>query len=333
MLTLRNIDLTPYNTLGIAAQAHTMVEIREFAELDDLLALQKPFSVLGGGSNVVFAGNPEQTIALMRMQGRALAGETDTAWLVRAMAGENWHELVCWTLQNGWPGLENLSLIPGTVGAAPIQNIGAYGVELCDRFESLEAVAVATGERKVFTRDDCRFSYRDSLFKQSAGAWVITAVTLRLPKPWKPETSYRDLTLELHNAGADAPTPQQVSDAVMAIRQRKLPDWKILGNAGSFFKNPVVQAPALRQLQARFPDLAFYAQPDGSAKLAAGWLIEKAGWKGRNLGNAAVHDRQALVLVNRGGATGTEMLDLAEQIARDVAFQFSVNLEREPVIL
>lgn len=333
MQTLHNIDLAPFNTLGIAARAHSLVEIQAIEDLKQLVAARVAFTVLGGGSNVVLSGDPQQVIALMRMRGRALVEETDDAWLVRAEAGENWHELVRWTLASGWPGLENLSLIPGTVGAAPIQNIGAYGVELCERFESLEAMRVDTGAVSVFSRQACRFGYRDSIFKHRPGAWVITAVTLRLPKPWQPVTGYRDIADALALGGIANPAPQQISDVVMAVRQRKLPDWTVLGNAGSFFKNPLVTAEELLRLKARFPDLAYHLQPEGGAKLAAGWLIEYAGWKGRNVGNAGVHDRQALVLVNRGGATGAEMLHLAEQIARDVAQQFGVNLEREPLIL
>jgi UDP-N-acetylmuramate dehydrogenase len=249
------------------------------------------------------------------------------------MAGEDWHALVRWTLEQGWAGLENLSLIPGTVGAAPIQNIGAYGVELCQRFDSLEATAVGSGAQRVFSLQECCFGYRESIFKRSPGEWIITAVTLRLPRPWRGLTTYRELADELALAGQASPSAAQVSEAVMKIRRRKLPDPRELGNVGSFFKNPVVASAEFDRLQTRFPGIAHHVQKDGTVKLAAAWLIEACGGKQLAVGAAAVHQQQALVLVNRGGATGAQMLALAEQIAREVMAKFGVTLEREPVIL
>jgi UDP-N-acetylmuramate dehydrogenase len=230
------------------------------------------------------------------------------------------------------PGLENLALIPGTVGAAPIQNIGAYGLEMGERFERLRAIELATGEAREFDREACAFGYRDSFFKRAGrGRFLITSVVFRLPKAWTPRADYADVARVLEGSGKrDA---QAIFDAVVAVRRAKLPDWTVLGNAGSFFKNPVVSAEAFEALRAREPDVVSYRQPDGSAKLAAGWLIDRCGWKGRSIGGAAVHDRQALVLVNRGGATGAQVLELADAIKRDVLARFDVELEAEPVCL
>jgi len=230
------------------------------------------------------------------------------------------------------PGLENLALIPGTVGAAPIQNIGAYGLEMGERFERLRAIELSTGETREFDRDACAFGYRDSFFKQEGrGRFVIVSVTFRLPKAWTPRADYADIARALEKNGAN--DPQAIFDAVVAVRQAKLPDWRVLGNAGSFFKNPVVSAAAFDTLKALEPDLVSYKQQDGQFKLAAGWLIDQCGWKGRSIGAAAVHDRQALVLVNRGGASGAQILELAAAIKRDVHARFAVELEAEPVCL
>jgi UDP-N-acetylmuramate dehydrogenase len=333
MQTSYDTELTNYNTLGIRARAKKLVVLESLEDVRQLAISDEPVTVLGGGSNVVLAGDQAHTIALMRLRGRSLVREAPDAWHVRAMAGESWHALVCWTLEQGWAGLENLSLIPGTVGAAPIQNIGAYGVELCERFESLEATAVGSGEQRVFTLPECCFGYRESLFKRSPGEWIITAVTLRLPRPWCCRATYRDLADELALAGHASPSAAQLSEAVIKVRRRKLPDPQVLGNVGSFFKNPVVAASTFDRLQARFPDIAHHVQRDGAVKLAAAWLIEACGAKQLAVGAAAVHQQQALVLVNRGGATGAQILALAEQIAREVMAKFGVTLVQEPVIL
>jgi UDP-N-acetylmuramate dehydrogenase len=261
--------------------------------------------------------------------------EDDDAWYVEAAGGESWHEFVAWTLSQGLPGLENLALIPGTVGAAPIQNIGAYGLEMCERFASLRAVELATGDVVELDAQACRFGYRDSFFKREGrDRFVITTVTFRLPKVWQPRAAYADLARELATQGADAqPSAQAIFDAVVAVRRAKLPDPLELGNAGSFFKNPVVEAAQFEGLKLREPDVVSYAQPDGRVKLAAGWLIDQCGWKGRAMGAAAVHERQALVLVNRGGASGAEVLSLAKAIQHDVQARFGVELEAEPVCL
>jgi UDP-N-acetylmuramate dehydrogenase len=226
------------------------------------------------------------------------------------------------------PGLENLALIPGTVGAAPVQNIGAYGMELAERFESLDAVDLATGHTRTLDRNECRFGYRDSIFKREGGAFLITRVRLRLPRPWQPVFGYPDLA-----SLPEAPTPSEIFDRVCQVRRAKLPDPAEFGNAGSFFKNPVISSRQFRALIEREPSIAHYPLPGGDHKLAAGWLIEACGWKGRSLGRAAVHDRQALVLVNRGGASGHEVMALAAAIQESVFDRFGIRLEPEPVVL
>jgi UDP-N-acetylmuramate dehydrogenase len=268
----------------------------------------------------------------MMNRGITLLGEEDGLRLVQAQAGENWHHFVQWTLEQGWGGLENLSLIPGTVGAAPIQNIGAYGSELSQHFHSLHYFDFEDGEVHALSREECEFGYRDSVFKQRLrGRAVILDVTFALPCNWKPQLGYAELAKEL--SGIPHPTASEISAAVVAIRSRKLPDPAVIGNAGSFFKNPVVTASVHADLHQRYPELVSYTQTDGSYKLAAAWLIDQCGWKGKALGAAGVHDKQALVLINRGGATGAEILALAERIQSDVALRFGVSLESEPVVL
>jgi UDP-N-acetylmuramate dehydrogenase len=269
--------------------------------------------------------------------GRTLAGEDADAWYVRAGAGEGWHGFVQWTLAQGWPGLENLSLIPGMVGAAPIQNIGAYGLEAGDRLHALDAFDMLTGERVRLDRAACRFGYRDSVFKREGwhldGHFVITGVTFRLAKHWQPVTGYAELAGELAARRIAAPDARQVADAVIALRRRKLPDPALLPNVGSFFHNPVVDAETAQRLLAAHPNLARYPQPDGRIKLAAGWLIERAGWKGRDLGPVGMYGKQALVLVNRGGATGADVTALMDTVRHDVHEKFGVELTPEPVLL
>jgi UDP-N-acetylmuramate dehydrogenase len=289
-----------------------------------------PRFILGGGSNVILTGDFSGVVVHMALEGRSIVDEDDETILVQAAAGEVWHDFVNWTLTQGWGGLENLSLIPGSVGAAPIQNIGAYGVELKDFFHSLTWYDFATG--RIDTITDCRFAYRDSIFKHALrDKGAILAVTFALPKLWTPRLGYGDVAKALQHIGK--PTAMQISQAICEIRRGKLPDPKLLGNAGSFFKNPLVSAGHRNELAHRFPDLVSYLQADGQFKLAAGWLIERAGWKGRAMGKAAVYDKQALVLVNSGGATGREVLALADAIQSDVGRQFGVQLEVEPVFL
>jgi UDP-N-acetylmuramate dehydrogenase len=330
--------LNDLNSLRLPASAKRYAEIHSAEQLLKLVRRGdldgQRVVVLGGGSNVVLRGDLDAFVLHIRIPGRALVTELEDAWIVRAGAGENWHEFVRFTLEHGWPGLENLSLIPGTVGAAPIQNIGAYGVELADRFFALEAVDLRSGQIVSLDRETCQFAYRDSLFKQqAAGRFIITAVSFRLPKQWHAVTSYADVVNELKALGLSEPTPLQLSDAVIGIRSRKLPDPAVLPNAGSFFKNPVVSAARFAELAETWPKLPYHPQHDGSIKLAAGWLIEQAGWRGRSLGRAAMYEKQALVLVNLGGATGEDVLRLADSVSAAVQEKFGVALEQEPVLL
>ena len=328
--------LQTLNTFGLPARAAWFAVLESTHQVPALLARpewREPRFLLGCGSNLVLAGDFAGLVLQVCLAGRELVAEQADAWLVRAGAGENWHAFVQWTLAQGWPGLENLSLIPGTVGAAPVQNIGAYGLELAERFHTLEAVDLESGGAVTFDRGACQFGYRDSVLKREAGRYLVTAVTFRLPKRWQPVLSYADVARELAAQQISAPLPQQVADAVIRIRQRKLPDPAQIGNAGSFFKNPVVMATQGVALVARYPALPHYPQPDGQIKLAAGWLIEQCGWKGRALGPVGVYAQQALVLVNRGGACGADVLRLAQAIQDSVRTTFGVELEPEPVIL
>jgi UDP-N-acetylmuramate dehydrogenase len=347
--------LKTLNSFGIAAHAAAYLRVRSVAELASVIrfseAAHLPRLVLGGGSNVLFTGDFNGLVLHMCNEGREIVGTDGDVTLVRAAAGENWHGLVQWTLAHGLNGLENLSLIPGTVGAAPIQNIGAYGAELKDLFHSLTVFEVASGTTFTMDKAACRFGYRDSVFKHAAGAGlIIVDVTFALPHQWQPNLRYAELAQAVAAAGMAAPgaqpasvqqsaqqvstqqvSAQQVSDIVVAIRRRKLPDPAVIGNAGSFFKNPVVTKERCAALLAAFPALVHHSQPDGSEKLAAGWLIDQAGWKGRNLGPAGVYPKQALVLVNNGGATGADIVRLAQAIQAEVQQRYGVLLEPEPV--
>jgi UDP-N-acetylmuramate dehydrogenase len=347
---LAGYPLKAHNTFGFDVRARFACRIEHEAQLmaavRDPRAAGLPRLVLGGGSNVVLTGDFAGLVLLVALRGRRVVREDAEAWYVEAAGGEPWHEFVAWTLSQGLPGLENLALIPGTVGAAPIQNIGAYGLEMCERFASLRAVELATGAVHELDAEACRFGYRDSFFKREGRErFVITSVTFRLPKAWQSRAGYADLARELAARGtasaagfpADAaaaqPGAQAIFDAVVAVRRAKLPDPLELGNAGSFFKNPVIGAAQFAALKLKEPDVVSYAQPDGRVKLAAGWLIDRCGWKGRAMGAAAVHERQALVLVNRGGASGSDVLALAKAIQQDVLARFGVELEAEPVCL
>ena len=334
-----NISLRSWNTFGIDASASHYLRVSDADQLRTALAdpalKRLPRLLLGGGSNIVLTGDFDGLVLHMAIMGRELlGGAPDGLALVRAGAGESWHGLVEYTLAQGLGGLENLALIPGTVGASPIQNIGAYGVELKDVFYAASVFDSATGEVRSMSAADCRFAYRDSIFKQPDGAGLIVLdVTFALPLAWTPTLGYAELANAVREAGLTDPTPRQIADLVVAIRQRKLPDPAVIGNAGSFFKNPVVSRERCAALLATFPALVHHAQPDGSEKLAAGWLIDQCGWKGKSLGAAGVYAKQALVLVNQGGATGAEVVALARAIAADVEARYGVMLETEPVFV
>ena len=336
----QDVDLGRHNTLALPGRAAFYARIttpEQLATLTDPHAFCDRRFVLGGGSNLVLGGDFDGLVLHMAIAGRTLVGEDADAWYVRGGAGENWHDFVRWTLAQGWPGLENLALIPGTVGAAPIQNIGAYGLEACDRFHSLTACNMHTGEAVRLDRTACRFGYRDSVFKQEGwhldGSFVVTDVTFRLPKRWQAVSGYAELARELAARAIGAPDAVQIADAVIAVRRRKLPDPARTPNAGSFFHNPVVAAELAARLLAEHPQLPHYPQADGRIKLAAGWLIEQAGWKGRELGHVAMYENQALVLVNRGGATGADVQSLMRAVQGDVRQRFGVELTPEPVFL
>jgi UDP-N-acetylmuramate dehydrogenase len=375
MFVEKNVPLQPHNSFGIVAKAHHLVRIRSEADLqaaarEDDFANEAPF-VLGGGCNIVLTGDVKPLVLKIEIAGRAKVGETAKHVIVEGGAGENWHDFVAWTVESGWPGLENLALIPGSVGAAPVQNIGAYGIELQDRFHSLDAVNLHTGELFTLAAGQCAFGYRDSVFKHATqtgllGKAVITRVRFALPKVWRPELTYADLSrkfadflCEIGSLPAQnlreallkqeqvrwadmrdelIPSPQQVLDWVVQIRRAKLPDPAVLGNAGSFFKNPFVSPEQCADIIAREPKVVYYKMPDGGIKLAAGWLIDSCGWKGRGVGNAGVYEKQALVLINKGTgtatpATGGEVMTLARAIQTSVYERFGIMLEPEPVVV
>lgn len=338
----RNVSLREFNTFGLPAVASALVRITCDADVRRLLAdpelgRQRKL-VLGGGSNLVLTRDVPHVVLKVEVRGRRVVEVRDDAVVVEAGGGENWHEFVAWTLDEGLPGLENLALIPGTVGAAPVQNIGAYGLELAERFESLDAVDLVTGRGVTLDAAACRFGYRDSVFKHEgfgglAGKSLITRVRLRLPRPWQPVLGYLDLERKMQETGVTAPDARTIFDWVCTIRRAKLPDPAQLGNAGSFFKNPVVTAEQCRDIIGRDPHVVHYVLPDGRCKLAAGWLIDACGWKGKSIGRAGVYDKQALVLVNRGGASGAEVVTLARAIQESVYGRFGIRLEPEPVVV
>ena len=333
-----DFSLKSCNSFGIDARARCYLQIGSVAELAAALADPRlagmPRLLLGGGSNIVLTGDFDGVVLHMAMAGREVLGAHGQHTLVCAAAGESWHGFVQWTLAQGLGGLENMSLIPGTVGAAPIQNIGAYGVELKDVFRSVTVYEPATGELRSMDAAACRFGYRDSVFKHRDGAGlVIVDVTFALPTAWQPNLRYAELAQAVAQLALAAPSAVDISGVVVAIRRRKLPDPAVIGNAGSFFKNPVVSGARCAELLAAFPALVHHAQADGSEKLAAGWLIDQCGWKGRNLGAAGVYPKQALVLVNNGGATGAEVLALARAIEDDVRQRYGVTLGPEPVFV
>ncbi|HEY8577444.1 MAG TPA: UDP-N-acetylmuramate dehydrogenase [Devosia sp.] len=325
-------DLTTRNTFGLSSRARFAAEVTSAEDLEPLLgearARNLPMRILGGGSNVVLRPYFDGVVALMSIMGREVLGEHGDTTLVRFGAGENWHEIVEWTVRQGLPGLENLASIPGTVGAAPIQNIGAYGVELVDRFHALSAIDTTDGSVHQFDREQAQFAYRQSVFKRSPGRFAVTSVTLALPKTWRANVSYPGLN-DLP-ADVDAVTVMQ---RVMVVRAAKLPDWRETGNAGSFFHNPIVDSETAEALAATHPGLPVYPAGEGRSKLSAGWLIEKAGFKGHRHGSAGVSPNHALVIVNNGGATEGEISALAAEIRHEVLKKFGVRLVQEPELL
>jgi UDP-N-acetylmuramate dehydrogenase len=333
---IENASLANRNTLRVDARASLLAEIRDASKLPELLDFPAIRSgrllVLGEGSNVLFTGDFDGTVLAMETRGVQVESDGGSARIAVA-AGERWDDFVRWTLGHGYAGLENLILIPGTVGAAPIQNIGAYGCEVAEFVESVEAWD--TRERRVVTLDHatCAFAYRDSLFKHEPGRYIVTAVRFVLPRNRPLRTDYAGIDEELARMGVDKPAPFHVAEAVVHLRTRKLPDPSVIGNAGSFFKNPIVDAALAEALKREHSELAAWPQPDGRCKLSAAWMIEAAGFKGMREGDAGISNRHALVLVNHGKATGPQLWALAQRVMLGVHEKFGVTLETEPVVI
>ena len=323
-----DFDLTRLNTLGLPSRARLGAVLTSAADIEELSRLAEaenlPLHILGGGSNVVLRPEIPAVVGIMAAKGRAAEARADGTVLVTAQAGEDWSEFVAWTVGQGLSGLENLGGIPGTVGAAPVQNIGAYGVEFADRFESLTVWDLADRQRRTFTRDDCAFSYRQSRFKQAAGRYVVLDVTLALPARWTPVLTYPPL--DKLPAGTSA---AEIHQHVLAVRASKLPDWRMLGNAGSFFHNPIV-TPAIADA---IPGVPRFPQPDGTVKLSAAWLIDSCGLKGTREGHAGIYEKHALVLVNHGGATYADISRLSARVKQTVQGRYGVLLTQEPLEL
>ncbi|MFO0029925.1 MAG: UDP-N-acetylmuramate dehydrogenase [Pseudomonadota bacterium] len=333
----RDASLRGMNSFGVPARAAGLARLHDLdalpALLDDPGWRDRPLLWLGGGSTVLFTGDFDGLVLRIEAERIAHSRWDGDDTMVRVEAGRDWHDFVRWTLDAGHPGLENLSLIPGTVGAAPIQNIGAYGVEVESCIEAVEAWDRRARAFVALDRAACGFAYRDSVFKREPGRWIVTAVRFRFPPAWTPVLRYPGVREELAAQGVAAPTPQAVSEAICAIRRRKLPDPARLGNAGSFFKNPIVPAAQAQALADTHPGLPAWPAGDGRRKLSAAWLIEQAGLKGLREGDAGVSPQHALVLVNHGGATGAQVLDLARRVQAAVVARFQVTLEPEPLIL
>lgn len=328
-----NKSLKNYNTFGIDCNARYFVSVETIDELKKVLS-EKPSEelfLLGGGSNMLLTGDLNFFVLHINLKGIEIVKETETEVFVKAMAGENWHEFVQYCIVKDFGGMENLSLIPGNVGTAPIQNIGAYGVELKDTFESCNTIEIETRKEKKFTKEECAFEYRNSIFKNEAkGKYIITSVTFHLTKKQhKTSVSYGDIQKNLAEKNIENPTIKDISEAVIAIRQSKLPDPKVLGNSGSFFKNPVVDAVTFKDFRRNFPEAPFYEVSPTEYKIPAGWLIENSGFKGERFGDAGVHKNQALVLVNYGNATGKEIWQLAMEIQKKVKEMTGIFIEPE----
>ncbi|WP_138429289.1 UDP-N-acetylmuramate dehydrogenase [Fodinibius saliphilus] len=333
-----DVDLQPYNTLNISIMAHKFAAVKTTTHLKNILAhpqtKENELLILGGGSNILFTDDFDGLVLHVEIGGLEVVKETEKNVWLKIGAGENWHETVRYCVAQGWAGVENLSLIPGTTGAAPIQNIGAYGVELKDVFEELEAVDIATGERRQFSKEDCSFGYRNSIFKNELkGKVIVTEVVLKLSKNPELNTSYGAIQSELEKRGISDPTIRDISDIVIDIRNSKLPNPKETGNAGSFFKNPIVAENIFERIKKHYPEVPGYKMDDDMIKVPAGWLIEEAGWKGKVVGNTGTYRQQALVIVNHGGATGQEILDLAKEIQASVSEQFNIDLVPEVNII
>lgn len=331
-----NLGLKHRNSFGLDSTAELAYEITSADQLPILMKelgdKNLAWHVLGGGSNVILPESLPGATLLINILGQEVIKSDQEYSLLSVGAGVNWHEFVAWTLDQNLPGLENLALIPGTVGAAPIQNIGAYGVEIGEYIDSIEAFDSVAHAFVTLPQEACQFAYRDSYFKQHPNRFIVTKVVFKIPKAWEPRLQYADLAKQFSNSKS-SPSARQIFDAVCAIRSKKLPDPKVIGNAGSFFQNPIVSTEQCEQLIKQFPNLVSYPDSNSKRKLAAGWLIDQCGFKGKRVGSVGVYENQALVLVNHGGGTSTDILNLAKNIQEEVLGKFGVQLEIEPNIL
>ena len=332
-----NFSLKNYTTFGIEAKAKQFIAVHNLTELKTVLQENKSNKkfILGGGSNMLLTKDIEALVIHIDLKGKKIIKENDDFVWVESQAGENWHEFVLWTIDQNFGGLENMSLIPGNVGTTPVQNIGAYGTEIKDTFVSCEAMTIENQEMKTFRNLECHFGYRESIFKNEAkDKFIITSVVYKLTKRnHKINTSYGDIAAQLSNKNIQIPTLKDVSNAVIAIRQSKLPDPKELGNSGSFFKNPILLKTDFEKIQKQFPAMKYYEVSETQVKVPAGWLIEQAGFKGKRFGDAGIHKNQALVLVNYGNATGQEILDVSKKIQETVFKTFGIHIEAEVNII
>lgn len=337
MMITKNVSLKSFNTFGIDAKAESFCDITSVEALHNVLKKEHTNSlfVLGGGSNMLLTQDIEALVLHINLKGIKVVSETKNTVIVKVMAGENWHEFVLWCIEQDYGGIENLSLIPGNVGTAPIQNIGAYGVELKDVFISCDTIHIKSQSTRTFTKEDCKFGYRESVFKQALkGQYIITSVNFELTSVnHKLHTDYGAIKTELEASKIDNPSIKNISSAVIAIRQSKLPDPKEIGNSGSFFKNPIISTSQFNQLQKNFPDAPSYKISDQEVKVPAGWLIEKSGFKGKRFKDHGVHNKQALVLVNYGNANGNDIYELAKLIQKTVKRIFNITIETEVNII
>ncbi|WP_026704230.1 UDP-N-acetylmuramate dehydrogenase [Flavobacterium soli] len=333
MEIIENFSLKKYNTFGIEAKAKEFTAVHSVEELKTVLAKNqsKKKFILGGGSNMLLTQDIDALVIHIDLKGKKIIREDDDFVWVESQAGENWHEFVLYTINQNFGGLENMSLIPGNVGTTPVQNIGAYGTEIKDTFVSCDAIKIDNQETRTFIKDECNFGYRESIFKNEVkDQYIITSVVFKLTKRnHKINTSYGDITAELAKQGVTTPTLKDVSNAVIAIRQSKLPDPKELGNSGSFFKNPIISKTDFEKVQQKFPDIRFFEVSETEVKVPAGWLIEQAGFKGKRFGDAGIHKNQALVLVNYGNATGAEILQVSKNIQDTIFNTFGIHIEAE----
>lgn len=335
MIFQKNISLKDYNTFGINASAKEFITVTSLLQLKEVISEHKDIFILSGGSNILLTKNISKPVVHINTKGIDIVEQTDENIFIKAQSGENWHDFVLWCIEQNYGGVENLSLIPGNVGTSPMQNIGAYGVEIKDVFYQLEALEISTGEIKIFDHNSCNFGYRESVFKNIfKGKYLIINVTFQLTKNiHKLNTSYGAIQTELERNNIKNPSIKDVSNVIIAIRESKLPDPKEIGNSGSFFKNPVVSIDQFKDLEKEYPNMPYYKVSDKTIKIPAGWLIEQCGFKGKRFGDAGVHQDQALVLVNYGNATGNEILDMANNILKTVSNKFRIDLEIEVNII